>query len=170
MGNNKRQGKQCRERWINFLSPDIKRDPWTPKEDLMLLEKQKQIGNQWAQIAKEIPGRTENQVKNRFNSMLKKIREEKTFKSEVKAGVHEALQQIDQTTDNKIQLEEQWIDELIERKKIDVANMPEEDEEEKSEVLEGSYQPAAYNSAQPDIKMEEDQINNKIDLTKAYQS
>ena len=48
MGKNKRQGKQCRERWINFLSPDIKREPWTPKEDLMLLEKQKAIGNQWA--------------------------------------------------------------------------------------------------------------------------
>jgi len=45
MGNTKRQGKQCRERWINFLSPDIKRDPWTAKEDLLLLEKQKNIGN-----------------------------------------------------------------------------------------------------------------------------
>lgn len=137
----------------------------------MLLEKQKLIGNQWAQIAKEIPGRTENQVKNRFNSMLKKIREEKTFKSEVKAGVHEALQQMDQTTDNKIQMEEQWIDELIERKKIDVANMPEEeDEEEKSEGIEGSNYQTTNNAAQADIKMEEEQLGHKIDLSKAYQS
>ena len=86
MGYNKRQGKQCRERWINFLCPDIRRDQWTPKEDLMLLEKQQEIGNQWAMIAKDIPGRTENQVKNRFNSLLKKIREELTYKDGMKKG------------------------------------------------------------------------------------
>ncbi len=120
MGTNKRQGKQCRERWINFLSPDIKRDPWTAKEDLLLLEKQKLIGNQWAQIAKEIPGRTENQVKNRFNSMLKKIREEKTFKSNVKTDVQEALQNLENNDQNKGELEEEWIDELIQRKKEEV--------------------------------------------------
>ena len=60
LGNSKRQGKQCRERWINFLSPDIRREPWTPNEDLLLLDTHQKIGNQWAQIAKEIRGRTEN--------------------------------------------------------------------------------------------------------------
>jgi hypothetical protein len=44
-----------------------------------LLQRQQAIGNKWAEIAKEIAGRTENQVKNRFNAMIKKIREEKTF-------------------------------------------------------------------------------------------
>jgi Myb-like DNA-binding domain len=74
------------------LSPDIKRDQWTPQEDLMLLEKQQAIGNQWALIAKDISGRTENQVKNRFNSLIKKIREEKTFKDGLKkGGLQEAL-------------------------------------------------------------------------------
>jgi hypothetical protein len=52
----------------------------------MLLEKQQEIGNQWAMIAKDIPGRTENQVKNRFNSLLKKIREELTYKDGMKKG------------------------------------------------------------------------------------
>jgi len=60
LGSSKRQGKQCRERWINFLSPEIRREPWTPQEDLLLLETHKIIGNQWAQIAKDIQGRTEN--------------------------------------------------------------------------------------------------------------
>ena len=60
LGNSKREGKQCRERWINFLSPDIRREPWTPNEDLLLLDTHQKIGNQWAQIAKEIRGRTEN--------------------------------------------------------------------------------------------------------------
>jgi len=44
-GLSKRQGKQCRERWINFLSPDIKREPWSAQEDLKLLELQNMIGN-----------------------------------------------------------------------------------------------------------------------------
>jgi len=48
IGLSKRQGKQCRERWINFLSPDIKREPWTAEEDLALLVKRNEIGNQWA--------------------------------------------------------------------------------------------------------------------------
>jgi myb proto-oncogene protein len=69
------------------LSPDIKKDPWTIEEDLLLLEKRQLIGNQWATIAKEISGRTENQVKNRFNSLLKKIREEKTFNNQKKTGI-----------------------------------------------------------------------------------
>lgn len=44
-GLSKRQGKQCRERWINFLSPDIKREPWSAQEDLKLIELQNKIGN-----------------------------------------------------------------------------------------------------------------------------
>ena len=76
---------------INFLSPEIRREPWTPQEDLLLLETHQRIGNQWAQIAKDICGRTENQVKNRFNSMLKRIREEKTFRENMKQDIQEAL-------------------------------------------------------------------------------
>lgn len=60
--------------------------------------------------------------------MLKKIREEKTFKSEVKAGVQEALQQMDQGDDKKGELEELWIDELIQRKQMEVDNMGEDEE------------------------------------------
>ena len=119
MGYTKRQGKQCRERWINFLSPDIKRDPWTPQEDLTLLKRQKEIGNQWAQIAKEIVGRTENQVKNRFNSMLKRIREEKTFKVNMRTDIQEALLNLSnhEEEDNRVELEELWLEEIIQRKK-----------------------------------------------------
>lgn len=60
--------------------------------------------------------------------MLKKIREEKTFKSEVKTGVQEALQQMDQGDDKKGELEELWIDELIQRKQMEVDNMGEDEE------------------------------------------
>mmetsp|Transcript_17984 Transcript_17984/g.13007 ORF Transcript_17984/g.13007 Transcript_17984/m.13007 type:complete len:104 (-) Transcript_17984:1447-1758(-) len=75
--NTNRNGKQCRERWYNFLNPEINREPFTPEEDLKILLKRQQIGNRWSEIVKLLPGRTENSVKNRFNCLYKKIREEK---------------------------------------------------------------------------------------------
>jgi myb proto-oncogene protein len=71
-----RNGKQCRERWVNFLNPEIKKDPFTLTEDIMILEKRLSIGNKWSEIIKEMPGRTENNVKNRFNMMYKNIKDE----------------------------------------------------------------------------------------------
>ena len=54
-----------------------------------MMRKQQELGNQWALISKHIPGRTENQVKNKFNSLIKRIREEKTYGIGLeKAGVH----------------------------------------------------------------------------------
>ena len=67
--NSQRNGKQCRERWVNFLNPNIRRDPFTIEEDLIILEKRLNIGNKWSEIIKDMEGRTENNVKNRFNMM-----------------------------------------------------------------------------------------------------
>lgn len=76
---------------MNFLNPEIKKDPFTLEEDIYLLSKRLEIGNKWAEIIKQMPGRTENNVKNRFNMMFKNIKDEV-----IKNRIHNSINDCDQ--------------------------------------------------------------------------
>jgi hypothetical protein len=67
-----RIGKQCRERWRHHLDPAINHAPWTQEEDIQLVQLHKELGNAWVKIANRMRNRSDNAVKNRWNSTLRK--------------------------------------------------------------------------------------------------
>ena len=66
-----RIAKQCRERWLYQLNPSIKKNRWTLEEDILVAKLYLKLGSRWTEISKNIAGRTDNNIKNRFNQSIK---------------------------------------------------------------------------------------------------
>ncbi|KAI3728685.1 hypothetical protein L6452_17326 [Arctium lappa] len=67
-----RSGKSCRLRWMNYLRPNMKHGNFTKEEDDLVIDLHKKLGNKWSAIASKLPGRSDNEIKNRWNTHLKK--------------------------------------------------------------------------------------------------
>ena len=91
----KRSGKQCRERWHNHLNPDINKSDWSIEEKKKLIELHETFGNCWSKIAENLPGRTDNSVKNCFYSLirknLRKFNRNKPESEKIKGSIKELL-------------------------------------------------------------------------------
>jgi hypothetical protein len=115
----KKTGRQCRERWRNHLDPEIKkytsrftnREKWTDEEDVILLEAELKYGKKWVEIKKKLKGRSENSIKNRYNTLYKKYLDKNKIPNV--EDVNEALQAV---TKDKVDGRE-WVRTLIEQKK-----------------------------------------------------
>ena len=78
-----RAAKSCRLRWWQHLAPELDSRPFTPREDEVIIQKQREFGNRWATLATYLPGRSDNAVKNRWNTVLRK-------RLEQQQGAHDA--------------------------------------------------------------------------------
>ncbi|CAK9311064.1 unnamed protein product [Citrullus colocynthis] len=84
----RRCGKSCRLRWTNYLRPDLKRGLLTETEEQLVIDLHARLGNRWSKIAARLPGRTDNEIKNHWNTHIKK----KLIKMGIDPVTHEPIQ------------------------------------------------------------------------------
>ncbi|GAB4834243.1 hypothetical protein Ancab_032509 [Ancistrocladus abbreviatus] len=92
----RRCGKSCRLRWTNYLRPDLKRGLLTDAEEQLVIDLHARLGNRWSKIAAKLPGRTDNEIKNHWNTHIKK----KLLKMGIDPVTHQPLDNQQSATDH----------------------------------------------------------------------
>ncbi|GAB4846739.1 Myb- protein [Ancistrocladus abbreviatus] len=96
----KRTGKSCRLRWLNYLRPDVRRGNITLEEQLLIMELHAKWGNRWSKIAKHLPGRTDNEIKNFWRTRIQK--QVKQADHQCSSGGGQSLEHLDYATSGQM--------------------------------------------------------------------
>ena len=125
-----RNVRQCRERWRNYLSPDLDKSTWKEEEDNLLIEKYKELGPRWKTISSLFPNRTDIAVKNRLHRIVRGIEKKNKKALKAKSGNTEART----VTEDKPIKEVEEKDPIIE--KNESAELPKLQEENSSNIFD----------------------------------
>nr|URY18953.1 MYB protein [Zanthoxylum bungeanum] len=116
-----RCGKSCRLRWTNYLRPDLKRGLLSEHEEKMVIDLHAQLGNRWSKIASHLPGRTDNEIKNHWNTHIKK----KLRKMGIDPLTHKPLQATIEQTQKQINNQQEQETLMVNADSIDQNKEPE---------------------------------------------
>ncbi|XP_010415165.1 PREDICTED: protein ODORANT1-like [Camelina sativa] len=141
-----RCGKSCRLRWTNYLRPDLKRGLLSDYEEKMVIDLHSQLGNRWSKIASHLPGRTDNEIKNHWNTHIKK----KLRKMGIDPLTHKPLSIVEQEDEEPV-------------KKLQKVQMPLQEPAEKNLEEPTSYrltkESNTKNTSRLEESLDDDQFN-----------